>query len=66
MYSQDSLTDIGEFDKKEYFEDLVHNTNQKYVFFTGSGFENNAEGTNPSYIMTYKIDSGKNYKKCNY
>jgi|SRR6185437_3325223 len=66
IYSQDSMTEIDDFDKKEYFEDLFHNANRKYVFFTGSGFENNAEGSNPNWIMKYKIDSGKNYKKYNY
>jgi hypothetical protein len=66
IYSPDSMTGIDEFDNNRYVEDLSHNANRKYVFFTGSGSEQKEIGANPNWFMTYKIDSGKNYKKYNY
>ncbi len=63
VYSKDSMTGFNEFFEKEYFDDPVHNANRKYAFFHSSGFEDNAEGTNPHDFVRYHIDSGKNYKK---
>ena len=63
VYSKDSMTELDEFYKMEFLKDSAHNANRKYVFYTSSGFENNAQGTNPNWLMRYAIDSGKNYMK---
>ncbi len=62
IYSKDSITEIDEFDEKEYFEDPTRNANRKYVFFISSGFENKG-GNNPNWFLRYYIDSAKNYKE---
>ena len=57
------MTEIDEFDEKEYFENPTRNANRKYAFHNSSWFENNKEGTNPNWFLRYYIDSGKNYKE---